>query len=95
MEIKRTYQQLKNVYHLIKAVAANFYYLFPSKKICIIAVTGTNGKTSTVWMVNKILEEAGCKTAVSSTINFKIGSGMGQQDQIYYQIFLGNTKIHQ
>jgi len=35
-------------------------------------VTGTNGKTTTVQMIAKILEESGKKTAVASTINFKL-----------------------
>jgi len=38
----------------------------------IIGVTGTNGKTTTVQMIAKILEEAGKKIAVASTINFKL-----------------------
>jgi UDP-N-acetylmuramyl-tripeptide synthetase len=67
------FQSVKNIYHLFQAVAANLFFGFPSRKIKIIGVTGTNGKTTTVWMVDKILQEAGFKTAVSSTINFKIG----------------------
>ena len=66
-------QKLKNYYHLIQAVAANFVYGFPSKKIKVIGVTGTNGKTTTVQMIARILEEAGHKVAMASTINFKIG----------------------
>jgi len=38
----------------------------------VIGVTGTNGKTTTVQMIAKILEEAGKKIAVASTINFKL-----------------------
>jgi UDP-N-acetylmuramoyl-L-alanyl-D-glutamate--2,6-diaminopimelate ligase len=38
----------------------------------VIGVTGTNGKTTTVQMIAKILEKAGFKVAVASTINFKI-----------------------
>ena len=53
---------------------ANFLYGFPSHRIKIIGVTGTNGKTTTVQMIAKILEENGFKTAVASTINFKLGS---------------------
>lgn len=66
-------QKLKNVYHLIQAILANFIYGFPSKKIKVIGVTGTNGKTTVIQMVSKILEEAGNKVAMNSTINFKIG----------------------
>ncbi|HOW60636.1 MAG TPA: UDP-N-acetylmuramoyl-L-alanyl-D-glutamate--2,6-diaminopimelate ligase [Candidatus Moranbacteria bacterium] len=67
-------QSIKNVYHLSQAIMANFLYGFPSHRIKIIGVTGTNGKTTTVQMIAKILEENGFKTAVASTINFKLGS---------------------
>ena len=73
MPIKRIIpQNLKNIYHLIQAVLANFWFGFPSQKIKIIGVTGTNGKTTTAQMIAKILEEAGFKTAMISTINFKL-----------------------
>lgn len=65
-------QKMKNYYHLIQAVLANIWYEFPSRKIKIIGVTGTNGKTTTVQMIGRILEENGHKVAVASTINFKI-----------------------
>lgn len=65
-------QSIKNIYHLAQAIIANFWYGFPSKKIKIIGVTGTNGKTTTVQMIAKILEEAGRRVAVASTINFRI-----------------------
>lgn len=64
---------LKNWYHLVQAVLANLIYGFPSKKIKVIGVTGTNGKTTTVQMITRILEEAGCSLAMASTINFKLG----------------------
>lgn len=66
-------QSIKNVYHLVQAVLANIRYDFPSRKIKIIGVTGTNGKTTTCQMIARILEEAGKKTALASTINFKLG----------------------
>ena len=65
-------QNIKNLYHLTLAILANIWYGFPSRKIKIIGVTGTNGKTTTVQMIAKILEEAGKKTAIASTINFKL-----------------------
>ncbi|MDD5489158.1 MAG: UDP-N-acetylmuramoyl-L-alanyl-D-glutamate--2,6-diaminopimelate ligase [Candidatus Moranbacteria bacterium] len=66
-------QSVKNIYHLFQAVLANVWHGFPSRKLKAIGVTGTNGKTTTVQMIAKILEEAGDKVAVASTINFKIG----------------------
>jgi UDP-N-acetylmuramoyl-L-alanyl-D-glutamate--2,6-diaminopimelate ligase len=52
---------------------AAFWYRFPSRKIKVIGVTGTKGKSSTVEILNAILEEAGYKTAISNTIRFKVG----------------------
>jgi UDP-N-acetylmuramoyl-L-alanyl-D-glutamate--2,6-diaminopimelate ligase len=66
-------QKIKNIYHLAQAILANFFYGFPSRKIIVIGVTGTNGKTTVCQMVAKILEEAGAKVAMASTINFKLG----------------------
>jgi UDP-N-acetylmuramoyl-L-alanyl-D-glutamate--2,6-diaminopimelate ligase len=48
-------------------------YKNPSKNINVIAITGTKGKSSTTEFVNAVLEEAGFKTAILSTIRFKIG----------------------
>lgn len=66
-------QSIKNIYHLLQAILANFMYGFPARKIKIIGVTGTNGKTTTVQMITKILEESGARVAMASTINFKLG----------------------
>lgn len=66
-------QLIKNIYHLTMALFANVFYGFPSKKLKVIGVTGTNGKTTTIIMITKILEEAGLKVAMASTIRFKIG----------------------
>ena len=59
-------------YHFILAFLGAFFYQFPSKKIKVIGVTGTNGKTTVVELLTKILEEAGFKVAVLSSIKFKI-----------------------
>ena len=65
-------QSIKNIYHLFQAMSANIRYGFPSKKLKVIGVTGTNGKTTTTQMIAKILEEAGHEIAVASTISFKL-----------------------
>ncbi len=73
MNIKRLFQKTKNIYHLVKAIFANVRFAFPSRKIVVIGVTGTNGKTTTVQMIAKVLEATEKKVAVYSTVNFKIG----------------------
>ncbi len=66
-------QSIKNIYHLFQAILANVWYGFPSRRLKVIGVTGTNGKTTTTQMIARILEETGHKIAVTSTINFRIG----------------------
>lgn len=66
-------QSIKNIYHLLQAILANVWFGFPSKKIKVIGVTGTNGKTTTTQMITRILAEAGKQVAMASTINFKLG----------------------
>lgn len=58
--------------HLPKAVLANIRYGFPAKKLTIIGVTGTDGKTTTVNMIYQILKNAGYKASMISTINARI-----------------------
>lgn len=67
-------QFVKNWYHFLQAVMANIWYGFPARKLNIIGITGTDGKTTTIQLAVKIFEEAGYKVAMASTINFKIGN---------------------
>ena len=60
-------------YHFLLAFLGTILYWFPSKKLKVIGLTGTNGKTTAVEMISKILEEAGFKVASLSSIKFKIG----------------------
>jgi UDP-N-acetylmuramoyl-L-alanyl-D-glutamate--2,6-diaminopimelate ligase len=59
--------------HLPTAVLANLKYGFPSRKIVVVGVTGTDGKTTTVNMLYQILKNAGKKVSMISTINAVVG----------------------
>jgi UDP-N-acetylmuramoyl-L-alanyl-D-glutamate--2,6-diaminopimelate ligase len=60
-------------YHYLLALLGALIYRFPAGKLAVIGVTGTKGKTTTTELVNAILEAAGYKTALASTLRFKIG----------------------
>lgn len=62
----------RSIYHYKLALMGAILYGFPSRAIKVIAVTGTKGKSTTLEILNAILNEAGYKTALSSTIRFKI-----------------------
>src|SRR3989344_1060523 len=66
------------IYHSKLALLGALIYRFPSRKIFVVAVTGTKGKTTTVELINSILEEAGYTTALAGTIRLKIGSDSHQ-----------------
>jgi UDP-N-acetylmuramoyl-L-alanyl-D-glutamate--2,6-diaminopimelate ligase len=60
-------RQAENFYRLRKAQTANVINRRPAKGMNVIAVTGTNGKTTTCAFVNAILKAGGHKTAVYTT----------------------------
>lgn len=70
---KKLYAFFQPAYHFILAVAGIIIYRHPSRHIYVIGVTGTKGKSSTVEFINAVLEADGKKTALLSTIRFKIG----------------------
>lgn len=49
------------------------YYDNPSLKLNLIGVTGTNGKTTTTYLLKKIFETAGYKTGLMGTIDYLFG----------------------
>jgi UDP-N-acetylmuramoyl-L-alanyl-D-glutamate--2,6-diaminopimelate ligase len=63
---------LLNWYHWFLPMIGAVLYGFPSKKIKIIGVAGTDGKTTTVNLITAILKEAGYKIASISSIQFEI-----------------------
>ncbi len=68
-----TPEALLSFYHFLWAFFGAVRYNFPSRKLTVIGVTGTNGKTSVCNMVHSLLTQAGFKTGMTTTANFKIG----------------------
>lgn len=66
--------KLKSIYHLALAWLGNLLYRNPSRKLFVLGVTGTKGKSTVLELVNAILETAGKKTAISSSVRVKIAA---------------------
>jgi UDP-N-acetylmuramoyl-L-alanyl-D-glutamate--2,6-diaminopimelate ligase len=62
-----------STYHFIWAWMGAKIHHYPSQKIFVIGVTGTKGKTTTLGLINAILEAAGKRTALLSSVRVKIG----------------------
>jgi UDP-N-acetylmuramoyl-L-alanyl-D-glutamate--2,6-diaminopimelate ligase len=55
----------------LAAMAASFYE-YPSRRLALTGVTGTNGKTTTTYLLEAILRAAGRKTGVIGTLAYRI-----------------------
>lgn len=67
-------QSVKNIlYHRPFSFMAAVRFGFPGRRLRVIGITGTNGKTTTTQFVAHILEKSGSRIAMASTINFQIG----------------------
>lgn len=70
---KATYIKVKGARLAIGKIASNWYGN-PSKKLTIIGITGTDGKTTTANILYKMLKADGKEVSLISTINAKIGN---------------------
>jgi len=78
MWFKQLIYKFKRYYHLFKTglyrgLLAEIKYGFPSRKIHVIAITGTDGKTTSSTMLYHVLRTAGKKVALISTVAAYIG----------------------
>ena len=62
------YNQAVLPYHFAQSAIAGVKYHFPGKNLRVIGITGTNGKTTTAFMVWQMLNHAGFKTGLMTTV---------------------------
>ena len=61
-------RRLKGLYHWLEAFAAALWFGFPSHKLTVIGVTGTDGKTTTTTLIYEILKAAGLKVSMITSV---------------------------
>jgi UDP-N-acetylmuramoyl-L-alanyl-D-glutamate--2,6-diaminopimelate ligase len=69
---KRVFSFFAPFYHILLAYGGAIIYGFPSRKLKVIGVTGTKGKSTTVYFISKILEAAGHSVAAIGSLGYKI-----------------------
>lgn len=67
-----TYIKVKNSAKTLGQLASNFYGN-PSENLQLIGITGTNGKTSVATLLYGIFKELGLRSALISTVEYRIG----------------------
>jgi UDP-N-acetylmuramoyl-L-alanyl-D-glutamate--2,6-diaminopimelate ligase len=66
--MKNLFKKLKTIYWRVVSFVVRYFYGNPSKKMKVIGVTGTSGKTTTATLLYKISTELGYKTGLIGTV---------------------------
>ena len=66
------FRALVPIYHWKLAMLGAIVYGFPSRKLKVIAVTGTKGKSTTTYMIARVFEEQGIAVAAIGSLGYKI-----------------------
>lgn len=78
-ELKWWFQRVKNVFHFFVSLFWVIYYGYPAKKLNVIAVTGTDGKTTTCSLIYEILKAGGIKAGLITTVGSKYINPSGKE----------------
>ena len=91
--------RVRSLYHFLLAFLAALRYGFPARRMKIIGVTGTKGKTTVVHLAHEILQGSGAKVASISSLRFRVGDEertnelkMTMPGRFFIQKFLRDAK---
>jgi UDP-N-acetylmuramyl tripeptide synthase len=88
---RKLFKSVEPYGHLAEAVLFNTINGFPGRKLKVIGVTGTNGKTTTTFMIHKMLHEAGYKVGIMSTVAYGVGDDI--RPQIHHMTNVGVPEL--
>lgn len=75
----KLFKHIEPTGHLVEAFFENIRYGFPAKNMHVIGVTGTNGKTTTTFIISRMLYEAGYHVGMQSTVAYGVGKEIKPQ----------------
>lgn len=75
------FRKIEPTGHLLEAIFMNIVYGFPGRKLRVIGVTGTNGKTTTAFLIHRMLRQAGYKVALLTTVATGINDDITPQSE--------------
>jgi len=78
---KNLFTFIEPIGHLLEAIIFNIMYRFPGRDLKVIGVTGTNGKTSTSFIIHKMLVDAGYSAALMTTVAWGVNNEIKPQVQ--------------
>jgi UDP-N-acetylmuramoyl-L-alanyl-D-glutamate--2,6-diaminopimelate ligase len=78
---KKAFKKVEPYGHLGEAVAFNVKSGFPGRGLKVIGVTGTNGKTTTSFMIHRMLVENGYKAGLMTTVAYGVGNDIKPQKE--------------
>jgi len=87
------FEQIAPLGHKAEAVFWNVVYGFPARDLKVIGVTGTNGKTTTTFLIHKMLVEAGYKAGIMTTVGYGVGDNVAPQ--IHHMTNVGPRELMQ
>jgi UDP-N-acetylmuramoyl-L-alanyl-D-glutamate--2,6-diaminopimelate ligase len=76
---RKLFKSVEPYGHLGEAVLFNTINGFPGRKLKVIGVTGTNGKTTTSFMIHRMLVESGYKAGLMTTVAYGVGEDIKPQ----------------
>ncbi len=77
----KLFKRLQPAYHFLLSALAAIWYGGPSNKLIVIGITGTTGKTTSIYLIAKMLASAGFKAGFTSTAGFNDGQNEWLNDK--------------